>query len=147
MQRVYHQTDPGITPGRPVSTAQRKRIIVFSPDADLASNLALLLADMCETIVETGFSRLSQRIQQMHPALVIVDLFSLPADAVQQLRSLEQAKLTVPVILLRSYRSNEEIERIIEALKGFVIYKPANVEMVTTLVAGLLEPKQQRGIS
>jgi DNA-binding NtrC family response regulator len=130
-----------------VSTAQRKRILVFSPDADLASNLALLLADTCETIVETEFCLLSQRIQQMHPALVIVDLFSLPADAVRQLQTLEQAKLTVPVVLLRSYRSNAEVERIIERLKGFVIYKPADVEMVTTLVAGLLEARPPRGIS
>lgn len=115
----------------------RPRLLVFSADADLAHSLELLLEDRYEVAKVTQLERLEQCLKETDPALLLVDLFSTAQDGLKQLLDLEQLRPTVPLILLRAYRSNRLIDDAIKRLNAYVFYKPVNIDMVVDLVQDL----------
>jgi hypothetical protein len=115
----------------------RRCLLIFSADADLANSLTLLLEDRYEVVKVTQLEHLDQSLKESSPALLLVDLFSTPQDALKQLLYLEQLKSTVPLILLRAYRSNTPIDDAIKRLNAYVFYKPVNIDMVVDLVQEL----------
>lgn len=115
----------------------RQRLLIFSPDEDLAHSLTLLLEDRYEVVKVTQLERLGQRLKETSPALLLVDLFSTAQDGLKQLLYLERLRPTVPLILLRAYRSNTLMDDAIKRLNAYVFYKPVNIDMVVDLVQDL----------
>ena len=114
-----------------------ERILIFSPDADLANSLKLLLEECCDVALETRLDRLEQGLRETSPTFLLVDLFSTAQDGLSQLLFLERLKVTMPVILMRTYRSSVAIDDAIKRLGAHVFYKPVNVEAVVDLVQEL----------
>lgn len=122
------------------SNQGRDRILIFSPDTDLATSLSMLLADTFSPVVETNLRDFNRRVQEETPALLLVDLFSSAAESLQQLAQLDHQP-SVPLVLLRDYRSFSEVDRMIKKLKAYYFFKPVDVEKVTTLITGLLRKR------
>lgn len=122
----------------------RQRLLIFSPDADLAHSLTLLLEDRYEVVKVTQLEQLGQCLKETSPALLLVDLFSTLQDGLKQLLYIERLKLFVPLILLRSYRSNTLMDDAIKRLNAYVFYKPVNIDMVVNLVHDLTSAPQDR---
>jgi DNA-binding NtrC family response regulator len=122
----------------------RQRLLIFSPDVDLANSLKLLLEDRYEVVKVTQLECLEESLKQASPALLLVDLYSTSQDCLKQLLYLERLRLTVPLILLRAYRSNTLIDDAIKRLNAYVFYKPVNVDMVVNLVQELTGATAQR---
>ena len=139
-----HQMETGVTSeALRYSRQSGDRILIFSPDHDLATSLSMLLAEAFSTVVETDLRNFDRRAQEEMPALLLVDLFSSAVESLQQLKQLEKLP-AVPIVLLRDYRSFSESDQMIKRLKAFYFYKPVDVEKVTLLIAGLLEKQNVR---
>ncbi|HEY4613630.1 MAG TPA: hypothetical protein VII11_11660 [Bacteroidota bacterium] len=121
------------------------RILIFSPDADLAVSLKLLLEVCCEVVIETRLERLEGRMRETPPSYLLVDLFSTAQDGLKQLQFLERLEIAVPVILLRTYRSSAAIDEAIKNLRAYVFYKPVNVETVVELIHELQNRRKASG--
>lgn len=123
----------------------RTRILVFSPDVDLAKSLSLLFENQFEIVCETQLEDLKPRIRSAAPALLLVDLFSFPSDILREVNVLRALRLHVPVVLLRVYRQlSPELEETIRDIADLVLYKPFDVNVVADAVHKLLGVHQQK---
>ena len=125
--------------------SDRTKILVFSPDVDLAKSLALLLENQFEIVCETQLDDLKTRIRSAVPALLLIDLFSFPSDILREVNVLRALRLHVPVVLLRVYRQlSPELEETIRDIADLVLYKPFDVNVVAEAVHKLLGVPQQK---
>lgn len=116
-----------------------KNVLIFSPDADLARTLVLILEDRYHITRETTISALAESLRTTHPDLVLVDLFTFSEDVRRVLEILRVRPSTVPLILLRGYMPlRPDVTAEIEAMGSLVFYKPVDVEMVTQAIEDLL---------
>ncbi len=123
--------------------ATRKRILVFSPDVDVASSLTMLLADQFEVASESNLERLRTRLVDWKPALVLADVHPLPQDIVKLVDILKTKPQGTFVLLLHVFRNwSPSIESAIRSAADFVFYKPVNVEMIAALITDLLNEEQ-----
>ncbi len=122
----------------------RQRLLIFSPDVDLAHSLKLLLEDRYEVVKVTQLERLEESLKQTSPALLLVDLYSTAQDGLKQLLYLERLRPTVPLILLRAYRSDTQLDDAIKRLNAYVFYKPVNIDLVVNLVQELMSATAPR---
>ncbi len=121
----------------------RKRILVFSPDVDVASSLTLLLADRFEVACESNLERMKARLADWKPALVLADVHPLPQDIVKLVDILKTKPHGTFVLLLHVFRNwAPTIEAAIRSAADFVFYKPVNVEVIATLITDLLNGHQ-----
>jgi hypothetical protein len=119
---------------------RKKTVLVFSPDVDVARNLSLLLENEFNVICESQLHRLSERILQTSPALILADVYPLPSDIRNLLIVLEKRPVGVLAVLLHVYRNwAPHIEDAIHKVADVVFYKPVNVELVAKQIALLLE--------
>jgi DNA-binding NtrC family response regulator len=116
-------------------------VLIFSADKDLAESLTMLVEDRFPTRTETDLKMLPQRIQDCIPSVLLVDLLSSPEEGLSQIRLLEKDKSGSPVILLRNYRSNPEMDAAIRKLGAYVFFKPVDVEVIRGLIMELSEKK------
>ncbi len=124
----------------PCATAFKKRVLVFSPDADLARVLLLNLEDRFQIIREFQLEQFEQAIKEISPDLVLIDLFTFSAGIVKQLDILGRTAATVPIIALRAYMSlTPEMNKSIDDLTDIVFYKPVDVELITQAIEDLLK--------
>lgn len=129
-----------VAPGRRKTSTEHAKILVFSPDVDLARSLSLLLEDQFEIVCETQLDNLKKRIGTASPALLLVDLFSFPSDILQEVNVLRASQLGMPVVLLRVYRQlSPELEEKIRNLADMVLYKPFDVNVVADAIHRLLD--------
>jgi DNA-binding NtrC family response regulator len=120
--------------------AGRSKILVFSPDPDLARSLSLLLEDQFEIACETQLEHLKKVIVSTGPALLLIDLFSFPSDILREVNVLRASQLKIPVVLLRVYRQlSPELEEKIRDLADLVLYKPFDVNVVADAIYRLLD--------
>jgi len=123
--------------GKPAT--EHAKILVFSPDADLARSLSLLLEDQFEIVCETQLENLKRSISGTTPALLLIDLFAFPSDILREVNILRASQLDIPVVLLRVYRHlSPELEETIRDLADVVLYKPFDVKVVADAVHKLL---------
>ena len=128
---VYQQTDI-FTPDH---KQDLKRVLVFSPDEDLARVLLMNLEDRFCIIREHRLEILDQAIMKNSPDIILIDLFSLSEDITKQLEIVQRWKGIIPVIALRAYKSvTPEIDQLIEELTQNVFYKPVNGELITQAI-------------
>jgi DNA-binding NtrC family response regulator len=122
------------------SKAARTRILVFSPDPDLARSLSLLLEDRFEIACEIQLENLKKAILANAPALLLIDLFSFPSDILREVNVLRATQVKIPVVLLRVYRQlSPELEEKIRDLADLVLYKPFDVNVVADAIYRLLD--------
>jgi DNA-binding NtrC family response regulator len=122
------------------ATMIKKRVLVFSPDADLARFLLMNLEDRFQIIREHQLEQFEQAIKEISPDLVLIDLFTFSIDIVKQLDIVRRTAVTVPIIALRAYMTlTQEINKSIDDLSDIVFYKPVDVELITQAIEDLLK--------
>jgi len=122
------------------STLSRKRVLVFSPDADLARFLLLNLEDKFQIMREHQLERFKQAIKDTLPDLILIDLFAFSIDIIKQLDIVRRMAGIVPIIALRAYMSlTPEMNKSIDDLTDAVFYKPVEVELITQAIEDLLK--------
>lgn len=120
--------------------AGAKNVLIFSPDADLARTLVLILEDRYHITRETTISALAESLRSTQPDLVLVDLFTFSEDVRRVLEVLRARPSNVPLILLRGYMPlRQDVTAEIEAMGSLVFYKPVDVEMVSQAIEDLLK--------
>lgn len=124
----------------PPSTSCKKRVLVFSPDADLAQVLLLNLEDKFQIIREHCLERFEETIKNIAPDLVLIDLYTFSENIIKQLDIIRRTTTAVPVIALRAYMSlTPETNKSIDELTDVLFYKPVDVELVTQAIEDLLK--------
>lgn len=117
----------------------RKRILVFSPDRDLAESISLLLEGNFEIVRETSIQSLQELISSSHPALLLIDLFSFPSDILKVLDIIESSRKTIPIIILHVYQQrNPAMEDAIQKAADLVLFKPVDVDEIGSSITRLL---------
>jgi DNA-binding NtrC family response regulator len=123
-----------------LTSARRKRVIVFSPDADLARCLLLILEDEFEIVRKTTIADFESSIRNVAPDLILIDLYTFSADIVKQLDVVRRLTVKVPVIVLRAYLSlSQKMDQAIEDVASLVFYKPVDVDLITQAIEDLLK--------
>jgi DNA-binding NtrC family response regulator len=118
----------------------KKRVLVFSPDADLARFLLLNLEDRFQIVREHNLEHFEQAMNKISPDLVLIDLFAFPADIVKQLDIVRRTTFKVPIIALRAYMSlTPEMDKSINDITNVVFYKPVDVDLITQAIEDLLK--------
>jgi DNA-binding NtrC family response regulator len=124
----------------PSTTACKKCVLVFSPDADLARFLLLNLEDRFQIIREHRLEHFEKAMKEISPDLVLIDLFTFSNDIVKQLDIIHRAAVAVPIIALRAYMTlTPEMNKSIDELTDIVFYKPVDVELITQAIEDLLK--------
>lgn len=123
---------------------RKKRILVFSPDVDVATSLTLFLEDRFDVACESELDSFKEKLSTWHPAIILADVHPLPADIMKLVEILKGKPNGSMVILLHVYRNwAPDIETAIRTVGDFVFYKPVNVEMIANLISDLVEGRQQ----
>ena len=123
-----------------IPVVSRKRVLVFSPDSDLARFLLLNLEDEFQIVREHQLEHFEQAVKEILPDLILIDLFTFPADILKQLDIVRRMASSVPVIALRAYMSlAPELNKSIDDMVDAVFYKPADVDLVTQAIKDLLK--------
>jgi DNA-binding NtrC family response regulator len=118
----------------------KKRVLVFSPDADLARFLLLNLEDRFQILRKNQLEQFELAIKEISPDLVLIDLFTFPIDIIKQLDIVRRTAVSVPIIVLRAYLSlSQEMNKSIDDLADIVFYKPVDVELITQAIEDLLK--------
>ncbi|MFH0990816.1 MAG: hypothetical protein V1799_12450 [bacterium] len=118
---------------------ERKKVLIFSPDPMLAQSLQMLLEDRYEVECETKLEKLSARIHEANPQLLLIDLYSFSSDILRQVTVLKESLSVVPMVILRGYsQAKPDVELAIEKLSKYVFYKPINVELIRQVVENVL---------
>jgi DNA-binding NtrC family response regulator len=122
------------------SAVSRKRVLVFSPDSDLARFLLLNLEDEFQIVREHQLEHFEQAVKEIVPDLILIDLFTFSSDIIKQLDIVRRTANTVPTIALRAYMSlSPEMNKSIDDLTDAVFYKPVDVELITQAIEDLLK--------
>ena len=112
-----------------------KRVLVFSPDADLARFLLLNLEDKFQIMREHRLEYFEQAVKELRPDLILIDLFAFSPDIIKQLDIVRRTAHAVPIIALRAYMSlTPEMDKAIDELTDAVFYKPVDVELITQTI-------------
>ena len=122
------------------STVSRKRVLVFSPDSDLARFLLLNLEDEFQIVREHQLDHFEQAVKDISPDLILIDLFTFSSDIIKQLDIVRRTAHTAPIIALRAYMPlTPEMNKSIDDLTDAVFYKPVDVELITQAIEDLLK--------
>ncbi|HAV22977.1 MAG: hypothetical protein A2X67_07470 [Ignavibacteria bacterium GWA2_55_11] len=116
-----------------------KRVLIFSPDADLARTLVLILEERFQITRETSVSALETTLGRERPDLVLVDLFTFSEDVRRVLELLRLKAADVPLVILRGYRPlQKDVNADIETMGSIVFYKPVDVDLVSQAIENIL---------
>jgi DNA-binding NtrC family response regulator len=118
---------------------EKKKILVFSPDRDLAQSLSMLFEDHFEITCETSTGNLGKRISSFVPSLLIVDLHTFSSDVMLELSIVEASSVKVPIVILRAYnRLRSDVEEMVQRTAQVIFYKPFNAEEVVRSIHKIL---------
>jgi DNA-binding response OmpR family regulator len=125
------------------SSVHRKRVLIFSPDADLARFLLLNLEEKFKIVREHRLEQFEQAVKEILPDLIVIDLFAFSPDIIKQLDIIRRTANTVPIIALRAYMSlTAETNKSIDDLTDVVFYKPVDVELITQTIEDVLNRQE-----
>lgn len=131
--------------GTPNHSSEGKRILIFSPDPDLAKSIALLLERQYEIVYVTRLEQLRERIATIAPDLMLIDLFSFQGEIVKLLVVMQSTHVSRPIIFLRGYRHwMFEIEEAIQKLGTMIFYKPVDILLVADAISRIVEDQNAR---
>ncbi len=121
------------------ATVSRKRVLVFSPDTDLARFLLLNLEDKFQIVREHQLEHFEKAVKEIIPDLILIDLFTFSTDIIKQLDIVRRMASIAPIIALRAYMPlTTEMNKSIDDLTDAVFYKPVDVELITQAIEDLL---------
>lgn len=119
--------------------SKKRKILVFSPDRDLAQSLAMLFENHFEISCETTMGNLGRRIAAVAPDLLVVDLHTFSSDVMLELSIVESSSAKVPIVILRAYNHlRSDVEEMVQRAAKVVFYKPFNAEEVVRSIHNLL---------
>lgn len=122
-----------------------KPLLIYSEDADVARSLVLLLENSFPVEFETTPEKFRDRLRDMHPAIVLMDLNQIPSDIMRMVDILLHSTRAFPVVTFAVYRNDlPEMEKAIRGVSDIVLYKPINAELVTELVSVLMAVQQEK---
>jgi len=134
---VTHAIPQGISPSS--MPRQRRNVLIFSPDADLARTLVLTLEEKYAISRETSLEPLARTLEAQRPDLIVVDLFTFSEDVTRLLNLLRNKAGSVPIITLRGYIPlRKDINVTIEEMSSSVFYKPVDVDLISEAIENLL---------
>ncbi|HLF19916.1 MAG TPA: hypothetical protein VI704_03925 [Bacteroidota bacterium] len=126
-------------------SSEGKRILIFSPDPDLAKSIALLLERQYEIVYVTRLEYLRERISSLAPDLMLIDLFSFQGEIAKLLVVIQSTRVSRPIIFLRGYRHwMFEIEEAIQKLGTMIFYKPVDILLVADAINRIVEDQNKR---
>ena len=126
-------------------SSEGKRILIFSPDPDLAKSIALLLERQYEIVYVTRLEYLRERISTLAPDLMLIDLFSFQGEIAKLLVVIQSTRVSRPIIFLRGYRHwMFEIEEAIQKLGTMIFYKPVDILLVADAISRIVEDQNKR---
>jgi DNA-binding NtrC family response regulator len=144
MQRKGEKRITGSNVSVPHSAHENKRILIFSPDPDLAKSLALLLERQYEIVCVTRLEYLSERISTISPDLMLIDLFSFQGEIAKLLVVLQSVRVMKPIIFLRGYRHwMFEIEEAIQKLGTIIFYKPVDIMLIADAIGQIVQEQNE----
>ncbi|MEK7670148.1 MAG: hypothetical protein AAB330_02790 [Bacteroidota bacterium] len=112
-----------------------KRVLIFSPDPDLAKSIALLLERQYEIDYVTRLEYLRERISSTSPDLMLIDLFSFQGEIAKLLVVLQSTRVSRPIIFMRGYRHwMFEIEEAIQKMGAIIFYKPVDILLIADAI-------------
>lgn len=133
------QTGPQVL----TEVSKKRKILVFSPDRDLAQSLSMLFENDFEITCETSMGNLGKRISSVVPDLLVVDLHTFSSDVMLELSIVESSLVKVPIVILRAYnRLRSDVEEMVQRTAKVVFYKPFNAEEVVKSIHSLLSVNQ-----
>jgi DNA-binding NtrC family response regulator len=116
-------------------THSAKRVLIFSPDPDLAKSIALLLERQYEIDYVTRLEYLRERISNTSPDLMLIDLFSFQGEIAKLLVVLQSTRVSRPIIFMRGYRHwMFEIEEAIQKMGAIIFYKPVDILLIADAI-------------
>jgi DNA-binding NtrC family response regulator len=126
--------------GNLAEMSKQNKILVFSPDRDLAQILSMLFENHFEMACETALGNLQSRISSVRPSLLIIHLHTFSSDVMHQLKIVEASNPNVPIVVLRAYnRLRADVEDLVQRMATVVFYKPINAEEVVKSIHDLLK--------
>jgi len=126
------------------NAGESKRILIFSPDPDLAKSIALLLERQYEIVYVTRLEYLRERISSICPDLMLIDLFSFQGEIAKLLVVLQSTSVSSPIIFLRGYRHwMFEIEEAIQKLGAIIFYKPVDILLIADAIGRIVEEQNE----
>jgi DNA-binding NtrC family response regulator len=135
--------NPRTEPQVSIQMSTKKRILVFSPDRDLAQSLSMLFENHFEITCETSMGNLGKRIASVAPALLIVDLHTFSSDVMLELNIVESSCMKIPIVILRAYnRLRSDVEEMVQRTAQVVFYKPFDAEEVVRSIHSLMKVDQ-----
>jgi hypothetical protein len=131
---MIRRNDPGTV------RLSKHRIIVFSPDADLARFLLMDMEETCEIVRLHTLKDFKDALSGTSSSVLVVDLFSFSDDIVRQLALLDSFASSIPLIVLRASRLlAPELNAAIEKAASRIFFKPADVELIHQAVQDMLK--------
>jgi DNA-binding NtrC family response regulator len=132
--------EEGLSQAKALAADERKRVLVFSPDTDLAKVLLLNLEDRFHIVREHTLEDFERAMLNVPPDLVLVDLYTFSADIIKQLDIVQKTASAIPIIVLRAYLTlSPQMNHSIDELADMVFYKPVDVELITQAIEDLLK--------
>lgn len=127
-----------VTGGKPPSLDQKhsaRKVLIFSPDPDLAKSIALLLERQYEIEYVTRLEYLRERISTTAPDLMLIDLFLFQGEIAKLLVVLQSTRPPRPIIFMRGYRHwMFEIEEAIQKMGAIIFYKPVDILLIADAI-------------
>jgi DNA-binding NtrC family response regulator len=112
-----------------------RKVLIFSPDPDLAKSIALLLERQYAIEYVTRLEYLRERISTAAPDLLLIDLFSFQGEIAKLLVVLQSTRVSRPIIFLRGYRHwMFEIEEAIQKMGAIIFYKPVDILLIADAI-------------
>ncbi|HTP80877.1 MAG TPA: hypothetical protein VMM57_10820 [Bacteroidota bacterium] len=140
---MIHEGHRELSTGIP-QNAMTKRILLFSPDADLARAIGLSLQSAYCVVLESDLERLEQRMKAESPDLILIDLFTFSKDIERQLEVVKRNRITVPVIILRAYMAvSADVNNLINSISDVVFYKPVDVGQLSNEIQTLMKSRRR----
>lgn len=120
-----------------------RRVLIFSPDPDLAKSIALLLERQYEIVYVTRLEYLRERISSTAPDLLLIDLFSFQGEIAKLLVVLQSSRISRPIIFMRGYRHwMSEIEEAIQKMGAIIFYKPVDILLIADAINQIVGDKK-----
>jgi DNA-binding NtrC family response regulator len=126
---------PSPEKGRPVNRQLRKRLILISNDAQLQSLMLLAINESRIRVEETlSVQAVLEWLSKPELDLVIFDADTPGLSVMDDLKSIRQAAVDAPVIVVTSDNSVEMGKQVMQERVFFYTVKPVNVWEMTAIV-------------
>ena len=117
---------------------EKKRVLIVDDDQDFATLSAIRLEEAgYEVYSETEGMRVLQRVNEVRPDLVILDIMLAGVDGLNLLKNLRKAALSVPIIIITGKATMMKDVFEMEGSAGF-FPKPVDTKLLVKRIKELI---------